>query len=337
MEDMSSFVLKGFGVKCRKIVKEKTYYICNTDKGIKVVKKSLDNSSRITFQHEIKESLYNKGFLYTDRFNLSVQNKPYVTFNDSIYTMTDLYDFKEISFEDNKQVENAVATVAKMHRSSEDIKYSCEPFYNDEDTVSVFKKSMLDFKATKKTIKGQKRLSDFDVIFLKNYEFYIDQISNSIALLEKTKLDYYNKRSVERNIICHNLLKEENILLDGESVYIITFSQACIDYYLFDLVKLIGRYIKNMVSTPQSLKGALPISEILNIYGKINPLTNEEIHILYALLSYPGKYLKLCEQCYSKKRSFIPGAIVNRLEEIINNQLMTKWYINCLGKELSTS
>ncbi len=314
MDDLNIQVLQGFGIRAKRIIKEKSYYICNTNMGYRVIKKSFDTSDNIAFQHKIKEHLYSLGFINTDRYYLSNYKKPYVEYDNNNYVMTDLFDYREADFSDNREFEQIIKNVALMHKFSKGIDFNCKVNYGNDNVVDLYKKNIIELTNIKKRINNQRKFSDFDVLFIKNYKFYLEQLQDAVELLEKSSLKKYIKKAKTQLCICHNLLKEENILLDGEIMYILNFSQSYVGYSLFDIVSLIQRYLKY---TPIK---RLSIYNIFDIYDKYNPLEKEEIEIIYPLLKYPNKFIKLCSQYYSKKRTWTPSAITNRMENIVNTR-----------------
>ncbi len=326
MDDLNIHVLQGFGIRAKRIMKEKSAYILSTDKGYKMIRKSFDTCDSISFQHEIKEFLAKKGFLFTDRFDMSVNCKPYIEYDNNIYTMTSVFDFKEADFFDKTLFIKIIEQIATFHKVAQKINFSSKVHYGDSQIIETYKKNLEELNIIKKKISSQKRFSDFDVLYIKNYNYYKEQIETTIELLEKTKVKRYLQMARLNNTICHGLLKEENILTDNPNVYIINFSNASIGYSLFDLCNIIKRYVKNL---PQNY---LTISEIIDIYSKINPLEQEELSILYPLLLFPHKFIRICGQYYSKKRTWTPSAIANRMETVVNSKEAYHEYVKQLNK-----
>ncbi len=326
MEDLNFRVLQGFGVKAKKIIKEKSYYICNTDKGHRVIRKSLDSAQHIVFQHEIKEQLFQRGFTNTDRYKTSVWGHPYFESEGSIYVMTDLANFTEINFSDGKQMLQAVATLAQFHKLANHITVRGTYFYCDDRNIEEYNKSTDELNSIRKSLVNQRRLSDFDVLFLKNYKEYQDYIKQATDSLQQTKFRELKKKASENLTICHNRLKEENFLFSGSDLFLTGFSNAGIDLQLFDLCAIIQRYTKYLPEV------SLSIGRLLDEYCKYINLTSEHFRIIHGILLYPSQFIKLCKQYYSKKRHFIPTALINRLNTLLVNAKGYENFINPLLK-----
>ncbi len=107
-------------------------------------------------------------------------------------------------------------------------------------------------------------------------------------------------------------------------MHLVGFSSSAIDLQLFDICALIQRQAKFLP------KQTIPPKQILEVYSKVKTLTKEHLHIIHALLIYPNRFIKLCKQYYLKKRNFIPSALINRMECLLNNATLYDNYVNTL-------
>ncbi|MCL2463269.1 MAG: hypothetical protein FWF44_11430 [Defluviitaleaceae bacterium] len=310
-KDLSQQILRGFGVKARKVVREKSYFICDTQQGLKMIRRSGDSPENIIFQHDIKEKLYAGGFARTDRFCLSSEGKPYYPWNGDIYVMTGFLPYKDTGFSDAEEFRNIVEAAAWMHRLGRLGDYGGKVFAPQSDCLEEYRKSAAQLTAIKKKIGRQACMSDFDVIFLKNYAYYSKRLKSSIQLLEKADPAAALSEALRDGKVCHHALKEETVLADAGDIYVTRFSCAMFDLQLHDLADIIRRYLRNMSGT------GFGIFQILDIYDKINTVSGEDAKILSAMLKYPHHFLKTAGQYYSKKRTWTPGALISRLKTVV--------------------
>ncbi|MDR2899068.1 MAG: hypothetical protein LBU94_02000 [Clostridiales bacterium] len=175
----------------------------------------------------------------------------------------------------------------------------------------------------KKLVNGIRRLSDFDILFLKNYDFYYNNILEAEKITMETGYDDNYDKAVCDNMICHNNLKKDNILLTPQDdVYILNFSGARVDYYTQDLADFIYRYIKNQ---PEN---RLNVDVIIEAYSEEKPVTDDDIKILYGCLLFPGAFLKASRLYYNKKRSWAPSSVINRMEQVLSCKDIFHEYIS---------
>ena len=338
MGELSAQVLKGFDVSAKKIVKEKAYYICDTADGLRMIRSTADTAEHIIFQHTIKEHVSEAGYPRTDRFYLcALTGLPYVLSGDERYVMTDFWDYREADFTNPDEFLLIVESVAHWHTCARHINFPATPSSDDllptfpignqsgiSSSVDFFRKQGSALNTVKKKVSKQARLSDFDVMFIKNANSYAQQISDAAALLETTGYAACQERAQQENYICHNTLKEESLRVNDHDIYITQYADASIDYQLNDLCGLIRRYGQH--ENDPAVAGA-SIHQVLAVYNRIIPITQEEIKILYALLLYPYNFIKIVTQYYNKKRTWTPSAIINRMQAVVDQKAGFEKYI----------
>ena len=310
MDLLSAQVLQGFGIVAKKIRKEKSSFVLTTESGSLTVKKSLDSCAKVTFAHDIKEYLAANGFINTDRFRTALSGKPYVEYEGDIYVCTKAQALRETSFSDAKDVRRAVESIARMHRLSRGVVAAGK--FRRENVLAQLRKDVADISGIKRKLGQSGSLSDFDVIFLKNYDFYIFQMRQTLAELESTRFEAYIQESLRQPQVIHNRLKEETLLVEGDQLHIVNFGAAEIGYSMFDLVSVISRYIRENPRGSQ-----LSVYELLEAYDSQSPLRIEDIRITRALLHFPFRFVKLLRAYYSKKRTWTPSAIFSKMQGII--------------------
>ena len=279
-----------------------------------MIRKTTDSREHLVFQHTLKEQLHERGFSGTDRYYPALDGFPFFEYGNSIYVMTEFPKHQESDFGNKSDLTKVLRQVAMFHNAARNLVFD-EPFYGNENILNIYRKQAAEIDGIKKLIGQRSRLSDFDVIFLKNYNGYRRLMNESMEILEQTKLTQFKSNAKDENAVCHNLLKEEHLLIVGDSVNIIGFSQAAVDYFVFDLCTVIQRYSKRQGTAHMN------INDILELYDKHRALTGDDVEILLGLLKYPTKFVKICRQYYSKKRTWTPSAIINRLEGIVEGKV----------------
>lgn len=324
MEDAVVQVLRDFGLKCIRVEKERAFYVCRTDKGIKILKKVNWSIENILFQNHVKELLHVNGFTDIDRFNLSVHGLPYVDIdNGDTYILTDYINGREANFSSRAQFKEIVKKVAEMHFICKDMDYKKPPVENEVLPVYIYEKNVSDLKKYKRFIHKQGRFSDFDIMLLKYYDFYMDSLDTWYEIAKKDRYGNLMEEARKRQFVCHNLLKEGNIFVgDKNRIYITNFSEITVDHYMKELSALIKRYMK------YEPKEAVPLEEVISIYDSQNPIGKDELSLLKAFLIFPDKFLKICEKYYAKKRTWIPGTFVSRMELITGDSSFQYRYLS---------
>ena len=332
MESLNTQVPRGFSLKCRSIKKEKSYFICSSDKGLNAIKKVSSSREDITIWHSVKETLYINGFKNIDRFIISEDGSPYVVVDGETYVATDYFSstHRDSDFGNRVDFSKIVSSVSEIHGilkkatlENEEL-FSGAPILFNESVENIYNKNTSDLKGYKKNLSRQSRLSDFDVMFLKNYDFFTQSLEKWHDVARNSDYHSVIDEGIFNNYICHNLLKEETVLKspDGE-LFVTNFSECGKAHFVNDLSSIIKRHVKCAASCE-----VLPLKAVLEIYNEKNSLSHEELIALCALLIFPDKFLKLCAKYYERKRTWIPAAFIGRIAEISNIRENMALYTN---------
>lgn len=327
MNELNASVLKGFGLRAGRIVKEKAYYICDTPNGLRMIHKTPEDGDRIRFQHAIKEHAAQTGYPWVDRYCIAESGLPYTTVAGENYVMTAYFERKEPDFASWPDFARVLEAVARWHRAVRNVAFGEQTkiFMQTTPLTEVFAKQGAELASIRKRVTRQARLSDFDVLFIKNAGYYTRQVKNALHDLEHTDYAVWCAQAASQRHICHNALKEESLPASGDQVYVTQYTDACVDMQLNDLCGLIRRYAQ------RAGVNAAPPSAVLEAYDRIEPISSEGVAILHALLQYPYHFIKIVTQYYSKKRTWTPNAITNRMLAAVSEKEAYEQYIHMLA------
>jgi len=311
MENLKQEVLKGFEINPKSIIKSKHSYICKTGGKAKVIQKTQASENALMCADKLKKELEKNGYPVYDKFYTSTQNLPYFVLDGERYTMTDFKDYAESDFSNGDDVKKIIRTTALFHRISKTINIETETKSN---ILNIYEKQLANFKTVKKNISFKKKgsYSEFDVLFIKNYDYFLKKASNAMSLLKELFKNPESSKNFE--LLCHNNIKEETAVKYNGTMSLISFENVSKGLFISDFSDIINRYVRK--HTPP----ALNFENILEAYFKINPLSDTEIKILQAILKFPSKYMKICCNFYSKSMSFVPNSIINHLNCIISQK-----------------
>ena len=93
-----------------------------------------------------------------------------------------------------------------------------------------------------------------------------------------------------------------------------------------DLAEFIRRYYKD------NKCGAETAADIADTYNAAKSLTTGDARVLYACLVYPGKFFRLCNKYYNKRRTFMSAAVEDKFRRCCQRAAEEQRFLN----ELST-
>ena len=322
MESISAIILRAFDLKCLNTVKHKSSFICKTDKGRMCVLRAPQDTAQIWFRYHVKEHLHRCGFTGVERLCLSAMGTPFASYDGETFVVMPHLGHREASFADADEWRQIVRTTAQMHFLCRDIDFADGSFCAasnphvrgraDADALNGYKRRILK--------KG--KYSEFDLLFLRTFDENMAALSQWLKATATPAFTTLLNEAQTQHFVCHNSLKEENILVapDG-TVSIRNFAECAPGHFLFDLAALVKRYMKSLPAVP------VPLDEVLDIYHRENPLCDDALAFLRAALIFPDKYIKLCAQYYDRNRTWTPGAFISRMEELARGMSTAKGYL----------
>ncbi|MDR3090833.1 MAG: hypothetical protein LBU36_01355 [Clostridiales bacterium] len=310
MEDLSK-QLQAYGIIPASCVKSRGAHRVEYRAGGRtlsaILRKETAGEEALGLAHEAKERLAQAGFT-VDRCVLTAAGKPFARIDGDIYALTEYISHKEADFSDAEIFLRVVGETAAMHEALKGLRRG-EP---EESPVRRLERGMDSLRKVKSRLNIEKRLSDIDVMFLKNYGYYRERGEAAIKSLKESGLPRFLRRAAEEGQLRHNSLKEENILINGREVCFANFSNISLGYGLFDLEDLIRRHMKALPQAPAPFRG------VIEEYGRRSRVEDGEVVVLKALLAYPSRFVKICGQYYGKKHAFIPAGIFSRMEREVS-------------------
>ena len=312
MENISTIILRAFDLKCVSAVKHKAGFICKTDNGRVGVLRAPQEAERIWFRYHVKEHLHSRGLARVGRLLLSAEGVPYAAYDGERFVVTPQWNGREASFAEASEWRQAVQTVARMHRLCRDMDASrlngTAPRQADGDLAARGRTDAEALAGYRRRLLKRGKYSEFDMLFLRTFDEQMEALAQWQAAVAAAALE---TKLVEGQTVCHNLLKEENLLIAADGAMTVrNFAECAVGHFAFDLAALIKRYMKALPSDP------VPLDEVLELYDCENPLRGEAIPLLRAALVFPDKYIKLCAQYYACNRTWTPGAFLSRMEEL---------------------
>ena len=324
MDELNPTVLNGFGLKLKGFSRTRGAYMCNTDKGIKQVKRNDMKLEDIVFVHNAKQQLYNNGFESIDKFELSLEGLPYFIFDDEIYTVSNYIEGVEIDL--SRNLIEVSRTLATMHKSATEVRSNKSE--KNGDLISVLEKRITEMSRLKKRILQLSSRSKLDVMILKNYDYYYDLAQKSMEMLKNSDYRELMKNAFNNGDFCHNNCREENFILNVKDLYIVNFEECENNLHITDLANIIRRCIKNLSCTEKDA------FLILEEYSKIRDISYQEKKVLMAMLIFPYKFLKVCNKYYNSRKNWVQNNISYSLEQYCSNKEKNENFLKILEREL---
>jgi CotS family spore coat protein len=312
MQGMDREIIESFGLEVRNLLPYKDSFMVVTPKGRKVLRKASFSPERIRFVNSAKEHLFDNGFTNIDRYIPTLDNEPFFTFDNGLYTLTDYIEGRESSFDNDADVQKASLLLAQLHKASRG--YTAKEGIKIQDDLGklpvYFLKRLEDIKKLKKQAKRGK--SKFDHLFLEYADYFCNTGENAINELQSSNYARLAARTMKEGLFCHHDYTHHNIIVSENRMSVINFDYCCMELKVYDIANLIRR---KMRKCNWDIRKA---EMIINAYCAGEPLDSDDMVVMKLILLFPQKFWRVVNRYYNSRRSWSERSFVTKLQEVIS-------------------
>ena len=315
MDGLCAKIIENYDIDVKNIKKTKGYYLINSSAASYALRKTSDTAERIEFRYKLQENLLANNFLNIEKIYPTCDGLLFMSHDEQKYILSDHISGEEADFDNRDELSKILSKLAEFHKKTVGLESLPEQFYAEDLNVRLTK-MVSDFLMLRKKISTSKSLSNFDILFLKNHDYYESNINTAAALLHKA--NYHGKlmKAFSESSICHNMLKKETLVAKDNDIFISMLSGISVDHFSADISMIISKYMK------YSAKRQIGIMEIIDMYSNsgYNKLDEADYMIILARLLMPSVFIGTAKQYYMKKRSWAPSALTTDLEHEISSR-----------------
>ena len=322
MDALCSELMRNYDIKIINAKKYKGFYIITSDKGKYSLKKTDNDEFQLGFQLGLQKKLEEAGFFNFAKIYETKEKRACVCSGGANYILTDYIEGGEVDFDKEAHIDGIINTLADFHKYSDADSYGLGP--KAEDMRKIARKYYIKLSAIKRKIDISKGLSEFDMLFLKNCDYYMNNAIICEAILNSGKYGERYEKAISYGSVCHNLLKRENLIVKNGEVWLASLSGCRLDYYTADIAMLIERYMK------YSKVREISLMDMVNKYSNYRLVDNDDYAIILAGLLLPESFVKISELYYSKKRSWAPTSVMDKMKLIISTKATNAEYLRPL-------
>ncbi|WP_180954119.1 CotS family spore coat protein [Bacillus sp. M6-12] len=264
-----------------------------TSKGTYALKKVNFTPEKLNFIYEAQEYLWEKGYQHQSRWLPASNGQPYVKSADgSYYYINQWINGKESDVKDSEQLKTMMEMQANFHLSSLGFTPSSKA-----KVPAMWEQGIKDYEFIVKELKSfyadikQQPLSKFESAFFQTAEPMTNMAEEGLALLKQSSYEKAMNRAMAEKGLVHGDFAYHNFIkaTDGD-LYVIDFDLCAQNLRILDLAYFI-RKVMDRAKWDINLTYT-----ILEEYHKINPITEDELQILKAMLHLPKRYYKYVKQ-----------------------------------------
>lgn len=322
--DLSEEFFVDLGVEVNEVVPLRKVFVIVTPEGKKILKIVNSTEERLEF---IDKSLdyISKKYSNVLSYCKNKKNKVYEIWKGETYVLLDMIDGREATFSNPVEVDICSKAIANMHLASKGILDSIdEDIIMDNsaaDLITLMTDSYKRLENIKYNVNKYRYKNEFDKMFMDNVDYNLNEIKKALELLA---LSNYKNILLDKSkmVLCHNDLAHHNFIIDGEEVKIIDFDYCKFDTRIIDVANYTLKVIKNFAYDSNK------VEIILDSYNEVEKLSDEEIKLLYVILSFPKDFVTIVTDYYYKQKSWDEEVFINRFRNKLGNEGYRKEFLN---------
>lgn len=236
---------------------------------------------------------------------------PIVQYNSQLFVVYEWLEGRNLDFNKASDLEAAVRGLALFHSASrgyippEGCRVSSKLQKWPEQYDSM-KRKIADWME----IAAANISLPYHLTYLKYAESIVELSDRAIDLLGKSGYAELASPQSDSVVICHQDYGKGNAILTENGVYVLDLDGATFDLPARDLRKIIGKRAEIAGVWDMDM-----ITRVIKWYVEANPLSQEEINILYIDLLYPHWYYGLVKNLYKNNKA-LKAAEIKKIAEL---------------------
>lgn len=319
MQEYELKVLEQYDIKVSGTRKARGAVLCDTDRGLMLLKEVKVSQKRIPALHELHEYLYSQGYEQTDCIMLTKDGDYLSSLEDGgQYLLKFWFQGRECDLKKSAELLAASGNLAKLHvLMRHKMEYPVAP---GAHLGEEYLRHNRELKKVRKFMRGISPKGAFESAFLKYFEQMFRWAEIASGELNNSQYDRLYQESIENYCLTHGEYNYHNILmLQGDRdrrrepyhMAVTNFEKFKRDVQAEDLY-----YFLRKVLEKQGWKVRLG-DNMLNAYSAIRPLAEEEIEYLKIRFCYPEKFWKIANSYYHSNKAWISAKSIEKLDVAI--------------------
>ena len=310
-------VLNQYDLVVEKTARGRGTYLAWTDKGIYQLFEYNGTEARLNFEWNLLMYIMEMGFENMDILYRTKEGGLYCRdFYGTKYIMKKYFNGKECDLKKESDILKATETLARLHLLIEHVENEELIKYGNSSTslIEQYEKHNREMNRVRRFIRNKNRRTKLEYDILGKFDEYYGYATDAYKAIKESNYSILREKSLKEGSICHGTYNYHNVLMVDRDVAVVNFDHANInvqieDVYFF-LRKVMEKHDWNVRLGDQ----------IINKYGSIKPISNEEWNVFKIMLMYPEKYWKVLNQYNNARKSWIPDKNACKLQAVYGKQ-----------------
>ena len=314
MYDQYTEALEQYEMQVHAVRKGRGAWICETDRGIRLLKEYRGTAKRLEFEDEVLSCLDLEGVLRADRY---VRNREgsllSVSGDGTRYVLKEWFDEPECDLKDARQVRLAVSRLATLHQMLRAVSIKEEwdmGSIRAESLREEFARHNREMKKARAFIRTKRVKTEFELSVMGSFDRFFEQAQQASRGLSKL----LGREDALKTALCHGSIDQHHLLMGDGYTAIIEYNQLHLGLQAEDLYRLMRKVMERQGWDVWLGK------MMMEAYEAVRPMEAVERESLYYMFLYPEKYWKQLNFYYNTNKAWISARNIEKLKVLEEQQ-----------------
>ena len=327
-----NLILEQYPFEVKQTAKGRGALICETDKGLKILKEYRGSEGRADFLYNILQFLKNHGQEGVDCIVKTKEDKTIAKDIDgTVYIVRDWQEGRECDTKSRDDILKAICQLAEIHSILREFPEEIPDYLQiqDDTLLRENERHAKELKKVRNFITSRKKKNDFEMEFLRSFDVFYKEAQKVIELQKRELEDSINITG-ESSIygICHGDYNQHNVIFGKQGIAVLNFEKASYDIQVSDL----GNFMRKILEKHNWNMGLG--MDMLSAYHNVRKLNEQEMKQLYIRLAYPEKFWKISNHYFNTSTAWVCGRNLEKLSKFICQNEARENFLHLIGNNM---
>ena len=300
-------------------------WICETDRGLKLVTEFSGAPKKLEFQNQILAHLKEEGYLFVDLVMETREGELFAQDREETrYIVKEWFEGKECDTKNEEDILKTVRNLARLHKilcyipQKESLRYTQMPLEEEMRKHSRQLRKVYGFA------RKRRKKNEFEELFLNSFPEFFEQAAEAERCAQEAQGKEYLEASIEKGQLCHGEYNQHNVILNRNVIATTNFYKCCYGVAISDFYQFLRKIMEKQNWDVRT--GLTMIEE----YDRVRAISKEERMYLRISMMYPEKFFKLVNCYYNTNKAWVPDKNTEKLECLIRQQEKRKTFLKLL-------
>jgi CotS family spore coat protein len=303
--------LEKYELDIKAVTKGRDCYVCETDRGTMLLKEYIRSAERAEFLSKMLLHIQSCGVISEQIIRNSEGEILSEGEDGNMYMLVTSVRGAECDTHDRDDIVAAARLLADLHIAASSYEGDVPQafFAGEHDQLEICEKHNRELLKVRNYIRNKKKKNEFEQLFIHHYDGFMEK-----ALHVAEHIKENQEPPCTRIGFCHGDYNQHNVIFTANGVAAVHLDGFVYREQISDLAYFMRKILeKNNWNVGLGL-------DMIRAYGKLIPIGNDEMALLYGYIAYPEKFWKVANRYYNSHKAWLSGRNIEKLTKVIEQE-----------------